>query len=413
MKYCVVGKSLPHTLSPEIHRAFGNTDYGVTELEDVGALGRFVQSKKCDGYNVTIPYKRDIIPMLDVISDEAAEIGAVNTVVYRDGKLTGYNTDIGGMAYALKKADITLKDKDVMILGSGGTCMTASCLLRREGAKSVTVVSRTGGVNYENCYDFQNTQVIINTTPLGMMPHAYQKPVELCRFKRLEGVFDCIYNPLETLLIKEARELNIKCANGLAMLVEQARLAHALFFGDGAEAQSSNRVLEDILMSRKNIVLTGMSGAGKSAIGRRVARLLDRPFVDTDSEIERAAGMSIPQIFSEYGEAYFRRLECEAVERACLKQGAVISTGGGAILDEKNVFFMRCNGDVFLIERNTDELEISGRPLTKDRLGARTLYESRKPKYFASAHFVIKNDATVEAAAKAIADIFKNGENGR
>ena len=178
MKYCVVGKSLPHTLSPEIHRAFGNTDYGVTELEDVGALSSFVQSKKYDGYNVTIPYKRDIIPMLDVISDEAAEIGAVNTVVYRDGKLTGYNTDIGGMAYALKKADIKLKDKDVMILGSGGTCMTASCLLRREGAKSVTVVSRTGGVNYENCYDLQNTQVIINTTPLGMMPHAYEKPVE-------------------------------------------------------------------------------------------------------------------------------------------------------------------------------------------------------------------------------------------
>lgn len=408
VKYCVVGKSLPHTLSPEIHRAFGNTDYGVTELEDVGALSSFVQSKKCDGYNVTIPYKRDIIPMLDVISDEAAEIGAVNTVVYRAGKLTGYNTDIGGMAYALKKADITLKDKDVMILGSGGTCMTASCLLRREGAKSVTVVSRTGGVNYENCYALQNTQVIINTTPLGMMPHAYEKPVELCRFKRLEGVFDCIYNPLETLLIKEARELNIKCANGLAMLVEQARLAHALFFGCGSDsAPSSDRVLEDILMSRKNIVLTGMSGAGKSAIGRRVARLLDRPFVDTDSEIERAAGMSIPQIFSEYGEAYFRQLESETVERVCLKQGAVISTGGGAILNEKNVFFMRCNGDVFLIERNVDELEISGRPLTKDRLGARTLFESRKPKYLASAHFVIKNDATVEAAAKAIVEIFK------
>lgn len=415
-KYCVIGKSLPHTLSPEIHRAFGRERYDVKELFDECALQDFVTRREYDGFNVTIPYKQAVMPLLDELSAGAREIGAVNTVVSEDGKLKGYNTDEEGMRYALNRAGIVIKDRNVLILGSGGTSKTAQYLCRADGAKSVNIVSRTGEVNYDNCYDLKDTQVIINATPVGMMPHAYEKPVELKKFKSLEGVFDCIYNPLETMLIKEARKMGVTAANGLTMLVEQGRIAHNLFECakglPAVDVSRTDRITKQLFASRRNIVLAGMAGSGKSVIGKTVARMLNRQFVDTDAEIERLEGRSIPQIFKDSGEDYFREVERSVVESVCIRQGLVISTGGGAVLNERSVFFMKANGVCYLIRRPADKLAIKGRPLTPDAESARLLYEKRKPIYKAIADVIIDNDKEdIEGAVEHIISDFAARED--
>ncbi|HKL93722.1 MAG TPA: shikimate dehydrogenase, partial [Clostridia bacterium] len=227
-KYCVIGKSLSHTLSPQIHREFG-LDYSAVELCDESELEAFINNLEFDGFNITIPYKQTIIKYLDKVEQTAKEIGAVNTVVNFHGKLYGYNTDLEGLRYALRQAQIELRDKAVMILGSGGASKTAQYLAKKEGAKSVTVVSRSGEANYENCYEKQDTEVIINTTPVGMMPNENAIPLDISKFENLESVYDLIYNPLRTRLIIEAKDRELRASNGLNMLVEQARLARDLF----------------------------------------------------------------------------------------------------------------------------------------------------------------------------------------
>lgn len=413
-KYCLIGKSLSHTLSPEIHKAFGREIYGVKELSDESALLDFVKSREYDGYNVTIPYKQAVMPLIDGISDGAREIGAVNTVVTENGKLVGYNTDESGMRYALRRAGISLKDKTVLILGSGGTCKTAKYVCKTEGASGVSVVSRTGEINYDNCYGLQDVQVIINTTPVGMMPHSYEKPIDLSRYAKLEGVFDCIYNPLETMLIKEARALGVKAANGLAMLVEQARAAHNLYQKANGlptvDEKATEEVVKALSLARRNIVLVGMAGSGKSAVGKRVAMRLNREFTDTDCEIEKLAGKSIPDIFKDSGEEYFRELEGQVVEQVCTRQGLVISTGGGAVLDERNVFFMKANGTCYLITRDADKLATKDRPLSPDRERAKRLYEQRKPIYLAAADVTVDNDGDIESAVEKTVSDFCNNE---
>lgn len=346
------------------------------------------------------------MPLLDGMSKAAKEVGSVNTVVCEDGRLIGRNTDADGMKYALKKAGISLKDKSVLILGSGGTCQTAKYICRTAHAQSVKVVSRTGEINYENCYEHQDVQIIINTTPVGMMPHSYEKPVELSRFENLEGVFDCIYNPLETLLIKDARALGLKAANGLTMLVEQARISHNFFEKakglPQADSAVTDEIVEKLLSERRNLVLIGMAGSGKSVIGRIAAKILNRQFVDTDAEIERLAGKSIPQIFKDSGEEYFRELERAVVENVCIRQGIVISTGGGAVLDERNVFMMKANGVCYMIQRDADKLATKDRPLSPDAESAAKLYEERKPVYLAAADVVVDNDGEIDGAIERI-----------
>lgn len=404
--YCVIGKSLPHTLSPVIHGMLGNADYGVREFADVNELARFVNGGECEGYNVTIPYKQDIIPMLDELSQGARDIGAVNTVVNDGGRLVGYNTDIDGIRFAFEKADISISGKNVLILGSGGTSHTARYVCEKDGAKSVRIVSRTGEINYTNCYDLADMQVIINTTPVGMMPNACQTPIDVSRFSKLEGVFDCVYNPLETMLVKNARELGIKAANGLSMLVEQARIAHNLFQNAKGLApvgeETTDKICKELMRARRNIVLIGMAGSGKSVIGKQLAKRLHREFADTDMEVEIAEGTSIPNIFAERGEPYFRAAERAAVERVCTKLGLVIATGGGAVLDERNAFFMGANGVRVWINRPPEKLATHGRPLSKDMDRARKLYEERKPIYRAAADIIIENDRDIRYAVNEI-----------
>lgn len=402
-KYCVIGKSLPHTLSPEIHALLKTGVYEVRELECVKDVERLLRSGEFKGANVTIPYKRDVMDFVDVLSDEAKKIGAVNTVVEKDGKLYGYNTDAGGMELNLKVAGIALSKKNVMILGSGGTSKTANYLAKKAGARDIYIVSRSGEINYDNCYDL-SPQVIINTTPVGMMPNAFCAPVELERFKSVTGVFDAIYNPLSTRLVLEARRQKIKAANGLLMLVEQARLARNLFAEAEQKQQISTKnsmqICKSLEKSRRNIVLVGMAGSGKSVLGKRIADALGREFVDTDKLVEQKMGKSPEQIILGEGERAFREIEAEVVKEACSAFSRVIATGGGAVMREDNAFYMKSNGFIVHVKRNA--LATEGRPLSKDIETARALYEQRKPVYTKLADATVSNDGGLLRAEEQI-----------
>ncbi len=402
-KYCVIGKSLPHTLSPEIHALLKTGVYEVRELECVKDVERLLRSGEFKGANVTIPYKRDVMDFVDVLSDEAKKIGAVNTVVEKDGKLYGYNTDAGGMELNLKVAGIALSKKNVMILGSGGTSKTANYLAKKAGAKEIYIVSRSGEINYDNCYDL-SPQVIINTTPVGMMPNAFCAPVELERFKSVTGVFDAIYNPLSTRLVLEARRQKIKAANGLLMLVEQARLARNLFAEAEQKQQISTKnsmqICKSLEKSRRNIVLVGMAGSGKSVLGKRIADALGREFVDTDKLVEQKMGKSPEQIILGEGERAFREIEAQVVKEACSAFSRVIATGGGAVMREDNAFYMKSNGFIVHVKRNA--LATEGRPLSKDIETARALYEQRKPVYTKLADATVSNDGGLLRAEEQI-----------
>ncbi|MBO4380868.1 MAG: shikimate kinase [Clostridia bacterium] len=407
MNYAVIGKSLPHTISPMLHNMLGNLSYGIKEFEDETALANFVRSRVCKGYNVTIPYKQAVMPLLDEIDDGAREIGAVNTVVDEDGKLKGYNTDISGVELAFKVAGIDVKGKRTLILGSGGTCKTVKFFLEKRGAKSVGVVSRSGDLNYDNVYDMKDTEIIVNTTPVGTL--SIDKPIELAEFKKLEGVFDAIYNPLETALVREARRLGVKAANGLVMLVEQGRLAHNLYARyDALETWGEEKTLEIVRAiedERRNVVLVGMAGCGKSTIGKLVASELDKKFVDLDCEIESRTGKTIPAIFEELGEEGFRRIEREVAFDVCLKGGQVIATGGGAVLDVRNVEAMKSNGVVVWLKRDVENLARDGRPLSKDLETVRALYAEREPIYRAVADLEVENNGTIKDCADKILQI--------
>lgn len=407
MKHCVVGKSLPHTLSPEIHAALGDEDYCVRELASTEELGKFVAAREYGGLNVTIPYKRDVMPLLDFVDDEAAAVGAVNTVVNEGGKLKGYNTDVAGMIRALEHAKIQINRRQVLILGSGGTGHTANFVCKKLGAASVNTVSRTGKINYENCYELDGTQIVINATPVGMYPDMFACPIDLDRFERLEGVFDCIYNPTRTLLIQNALRRGVRAANGMLMLVEQGRLSHDLFAkaegGELVPPRVSADIAERIEGSRSNIVLIGMAGAGKSSVGRALAEALDMKFADTDDEICKRTGRTIPDIFATDGEGEFRRLESEVVEEVCRKTRSVIATGGGAVTYAKNAYFMRATGFVVCLAREAKLLATSGRPLSKDLDSVRELLRQREPIYRQNADLYVENDGKLQDAVDKIA----------
>ncbi len=402
-KLFVIGRKLPHTLSPLIFEKFGKAGYGKIELEPQ-ELGDFLRAKNFDGINVTVPYKQDVIQYLDYIDDTAREINAVNTIVNKDGKLYGYNTDAGGIEYAISRANIQIEGKDVLILGTGGTSKTATYVAKKMGAKSVKVAGRTSEINYQNIYE-QHPHVIINTTPVGMYPNANEAVVDVAKFDGLEGVFDVIYNPLQTKIVADAKKIGVRASTGLAMLVEQARLAKDKFFEQQSDVTLTESVLTDIYKDRKNIVLIGMPSSGKSTLGKMIASLLGREFVDLDEKIEQREGASIPEIFSTKGEDYFRQIEAQECLRYAYGMGTVIATGGGTVCNPNSLFALKQNGVIVWIKRDERALSSEGRPVSK-REGIAALRAKREPIYSSAADVQFENDC-LEKTAKEIAKYYE------
>lgn len=401
-KFGLIGKTLKHSFSKPIHAQLGDYPYEMIELAPE-KVGEFVKSGALDGFNITIPYKKDVIPYLDKIDERALAIGAVNTVVYREGKIFGFNTDFDGMKYMLARAGITLKDKCVLILGSGGTSNTARAVATSLGAKSIKVLSRSGEINYENYKETAaDTQVVINTTPVGMYPENYTCKVDLSAFKELSGVADAVYNPALTTLLYQAKMRGVPYSNGLPMLVAQAKYAMELFLDITVSDNVIEPIIQNLSKQYLNIVLVGMPGSGKTSIGKALKEELSLDFIDTDEEIVKREGKSIPEIFKEKGEEYFRKVESEVLRSVGVLAGKIISTGGGVVKNPENYFPLKQNGKIFWIDRAIEKLVTEGRPLSKDRETVEKLYEERKDKYSAFSDVKIDNNGEISSAVKGV-----------
>lgn len=399
--YGLLGRKLGHSWSVPIHEALGCSGYRLIELEPE-ELAPFLRWEDIGGLNVTIPYKRDVMPLCDEVDPAAADIGSVNTIVRReDGKLRGYNTDIDGFCYMARRAGISLAGKKVVILGSGGASLTAQAAARREGAREIVVVSRSGPDNYENLSRHGDAEVIVNTTPVGMYPGNGATPVDLTQFPACRGVLDVIYNPQRTALLLQAEQLGIPCSGGLPMLVAQAVRAEELFFGKTIPAGETERILAQLIGEMTNLVLIGMPGCGKTTVGAALAALTGREAVDIDARIVERAGCSIPEIFARGGEEEFRTLEREETANAGALSGKIILTGGGVVKDPRNYASLRQNGRIYHLIRDLDLLPTDGRPLSQGA-DLQAMWRERESLYTRFRDMVIPNDGTVEETAQMI-----------
>lgn len=423
MLYGLLGRTLGHSWSKPIHEAFGCKGYQVIERKPE-QLEEFFAREDLGGVNVTIPYKRDVMKFCDFIDPAAEAIGSINTIVRRDGKLYGYNTDIDGFLYMLNRAGIELTGKKVVILGSGGASLTAQAAARQENARQIVVVSRNGKDNYDNLSRHADAEVLINTTPVGMWPKVNAAPVSLQLFPKVTAVADMVYNPLRTNLLLEAAKIDaeadrlitgnadgeelaahgiryIRHTGGLPMLVAQAKRAEEHFFGVSIPDGTTEQVLWDLRHSMENIVLIGMPGSGKTTIGTLLSEQSGRPYIDVDEEIVRKAGRSIPEIFAAEGEGGFRKLENEVLSDCLLKSGQIIATGGGAVLWSENRQAMKRTGRVCFIRRALEDLPKDGRPLSQAG-SLEEMYRLRGPLYSGTADVSVWNEKAPEETAAEI-----------
>ncbi len=406
MEYGCIGRKLAHSFSKTIHSRLCNYDYQLLELEPQ-QLDEFMRSRMFKGINVTIPYKQDVIPYLDHISDTAKDIGAVNTIVNKDGMLYGYNTDFSGMKALAQNAGIDFKNKKTVILGSGGTSKTALAVAEHCGALEAYRVSRSakdGCISYDQLYAcHSDAEIIINTTPCGMFPKLDDTAVQLDRFPNVCGVLDAVYNPLRSRLVMQALDRGIPAAGGLYMLVAQAVFAAEKFCGEKFCRRDIDRVYDDILREKQNIVLIGMPGCGKTTLGQIIAQRLGREFIDIDEKIVEREKMSIPDIFAKGSEPLFRKIESEVIDSVSCQCQAVIATGGGAVLNRHNVTALKQNGRLCFINRPIDKLPVTDtRPLSDDRKKLAKLYETRLPVYRQSCDIEIDADADIAAITELI-----------
>ena len=400
MEYGLLGEKLGHSFSPQIHRDLAGYDYQLLPTPPEAVEGLFAR-RAFQGLNVTIPYKRTVMPLCDEIDPRAAAIGAVNTVVNRNGRLTGYNTDIDGFLYMARRAGVDMAGKKVVILGSGGTSRTARAAAGELGAREIVTVSRHGEDNYQNLSRHADAQVLVNTTPVGMYPNWGQSPVSLESFPALEGVLDVVYNPLRTALLLQAEERGLPCSCGLPMLVAQAKRAAELFTGQNIDDSRTEAVLHGLRRQLTSIVLIGMPGCGKTTVGRALAGKLGRTFVDLDEEIVRRAGTSIPEIFAREGEAGFRERESALVREFGERTGLVVSTGGGVVTRRENYIPLKQNGLLLHLRRDPAALPTDGRPLSQ-ATAPEELWRRRAPLYAAFADGEIDNNGTLAGTLEQI-----------
>ena len=404
-RYGLIGKKLTHSFSKEIHQKLADYSYELIELSEEEVKDFFLK-KEFAAVNVTIPYKEMVIPYLDEVSEIAKKIGAVNTVVNRDGKLYGYNTDYYGMKALAERMNLDFQNKKVLILGTGGTSKTARAVAENLGATKILTVSRS---KKEHCITYEeaiqnhfDANIISNTTPSGMYPDCDEKPIDISHFPNLEGVLDAVYNPLCTNLVLDAKKRGLKAEGGLYMLVMQAVVAVEKFLNTEIAKERADSIFAQVLSAKENIVLTGMPGSGKSTVGKCIS-LDGFTFVDTDSEIEKRCGCSIKELIKEKGEPYFRDLETQVIYDISKENRRIISTGGGAILREENVNVLKRNGKLFFLNASLQRLQATDdRPLSDTAEKLQNLYSKRMPIYQDTADVIVPDLPTADEEANYI-----------
>ncbi len=401
MRTGLLGEKLGHSFSPQIHRALVGDRYTYELFErPLGDVEAFLKGHDWDAINVTIPYKKVVMPYLDEISDEAQRIGAVNTITrLPGGRLRGDNTDYFGFARTIQAGGVDVHGQKALILGNGGAAATAVQVLRDNGAEVIVLAKQdrpVGGIipePYDTVYQrHADAAIVVNCTPVGMYPNGIgQSLIELARLPRVAAVFDMVYNPARTALLQEALSRGIPAYNGLLMLVAQAKRASELFLDEVLDDACIDAIVGDISRETQNIVLIGMPGCGKSTIAKRLADRLHRTVVDTDAMVVKATGRSIPDIFAHEGEAAFRALETEAIRQTGMQSGLVIATGGGAVTQARNYAPLSQNGRIVFLQRDLQKLPTAGRPLSQ-RQSVETLYNARLPLYRSFADLEIDNN---------------------
>ena len=408
MEYGLIGEKLGHSFSKIIHEKLADYTYELCPLAK-DELDAFMTAKQFKAINVTIPYKQDVIPYCDVLDDSAKRIGVVNTIVNRDGKLFGYNTDFAGFLYNLNAHGITLKDKKVMICGSGGTCKTVTAVAEYMGTKEILVVSRSkkeNAVTYEECIRHKDVDVVVNASPKGMYPDNGESPLDLSNFPNCKAVVDVIYNPLKTRLLQQAEQLGMKAVNGLEMLVAQAKFAVEHFLSTEIENDKIDQITLELLKQLTNIVLIGMPSSGKTLTGKALCKYIDKTVVDTDAVIVERSGMSIKEMFARHGETYFRQWEHDVIEEFSKQNGLIIATGGGAIKNEENIQNLKQNGVVMFIDRDLEHLLVTDdRPLSKDTNAVAKLYEERYPLYTKYGDLRVPNNYPMEISQQELDEL--------
>lgn len=400
----LLGRTLSHSYSPQIHAMLGDYPYSLFEKEP-DDLADFLRSSDWDGINVTVPYKKDVISYLDELSPIAQKLGAVNTIVRRNGRLIGHNTDYFGFLTMVKASGLNIAEKKALVLGSGGASNTAAAVLEELGAE-VIVISRSGMNNYKNIHIHQDATLLVNTTPVGMYPHTGISPVNLDTLPNLEGVLDVIYNPARTKLLLDAEKRGLVTMNGLLMLVAQAKESAEWFTGNPLSDDLIPKIHCTLQRQMENIILVGMPGCGKSTVGRLLAEKLGKEFVDADIITSEMAGMPIPEIFAKFGEDPFRDHETEALKQLGMQSGKVIATGGGCVTKNRNYPLLHQNGTIFWIHRDLDALPTDGRPLSQGT-PIEEMYRNRKPLYEAFADYEINNNGDLKDTVQSITAIWE------
>ena len=399
MKCGLLGRHLGHSYSPQIHASLGDYSYDLFEKEPE-EIEDFLKHGDFTGINVTVPYKKDVIPHLDELSPIAKRLGAVNTIVRRNGKLIGHNTDYFGFLTMVKASNLTVSGKKVLVLGSGGASNTVVAVLK-ELAAQVVVISRTGENNYGNLQLHEEAAVIVNTTPVGMYPNTGLSPVDLDHFPKLEGVLDVIYNPARTQLLLDAEKRGLVTMNGLLMLVAQAKEASEWFMETVIEDQIIAAIHRKLQLQMENIILIGMPGSGKSTVGKLLAEKCGKQFMDADEALVSQSGRAIRDIFAQDGEPLFRELETTVLATLGRQSGLVLATGGGCVTQRRNYPLLHQNGTIFCLQRNLDQLPVDGRPLSQ-ATRIEEMYKIRKPLYERFADHMIDNNSSPEAAVDQI-----------
>lgn len=403
--YGLLGEKLGHSFSPQIHALLGDYEYKLFEVAPEN-LGDFLRSGTFKGLNVTIPYKKAVMPYLAEISENAKAIGSVNTItVLPNGTLRGDNTDYDGFLYLVRRSGVSVAGKKALVLGTGGASLPVKKVLSDLGAREIISISRTGENNYQNLEKHFDADLIVNTTPVGMYPNNLQSPLSLDGFTQLSGVLDIVYNPQKTQLILDAEQRGIPAFSGLTMLVAQAKRAAELFLNTNIDDRKNDEIYETLSRQMKNIVLVGMPGCGKSTVGKALAKRLSRPFFDADQEIVKRAGKSIPEIFQTEGEAGFRKIETEVLFDLCRQSGAVIATGGGAVTVPKNHGILRQNSLVVFINRDIAVLPTNGRPLSEQN-DLHEMFRQRLPLYRAVCDYEVDGNSKIQTVTDRVAEVY-------